>query len=63
MAAITYQMSVRVRGAWRIRLVAALLRVRVYIPGSFDWASRGLRAEYRIDNGKWRDVEGTFHLS
>lgn len=63
MAAIAYQMSVRMRGAWRIRIVAALLSVRVYIPGSFDWAARGLHAEYRIENGEWRDVEGTFHIS
>jgi hypothetical protein len=57
-------LQARVRGAWRVRLVAALLRIHVYIPGSFDWAARGLRLQYRVDGkGRWRDSGGRFHIS
>lgn len=63
MASLTVNLAVRTRGLWRLRLVAALLRVSVYIPGSFDWAARGLRVEYRVEGGRWRDAGATFHLS
>lgn len=63
MASMTVEMTCRLRGAWRVRLVAALLRFRVYIPGSFDWASRGLRVQYRIGNGRWRESEDRFLIS
>ena len=63
MASMTVEMTCRLRGTWRVRLVGALLRFRIYIPGSFDWAARGLRVQYRIENGPWRESDARFHLS
>lgn len=63
MASLDVTLTARVRGMWRLRLVAALLRLRVYIPGSFDWAARGIRVQYRIDGGRWRESDARFRLT
>ena len=42
MASVSVTVGARVRGLWRIRLAA--------------WILRGLRIEYRIDAAPWRDL-------
>lgn len=41
---------------WRLRLVGVLLRVRVYIPGAFLWAARGIRVDMRVGHMPWEHV-------
>ena len=49
MASVDVTLKARVRGLWRLRLAA--------------WILRGLRVEYRIDAAPWRDVPLAFDIT
>jgi hypothetical protein len=59
-ATLTVTVAARPRGVWRLRLVDALLRRRICLPGSLRWAIAGVSVELEVAGRRdtWRpDVD------